>query len=93
MYSLREREVRLWFTHAESREKQSDGTLGAVFAVTFRKAGQWPAQWVEPSREVVKELKEPVLEMFKRGLTSLTHGFGLGTLTYFRCVVEDVSVI
>src|SRR5439155_26247749 len=40
---------------------------------------------------LAKGLTEPVLDLFKKGLTSLTHGFGLGALAYFRRVVEDAS--
>jgi hypothetical protein len=62
-----------------------------IVGVTWRKFGQWPAQSIEPSREVAKELTGPVLDIFKKGLTSLSHGFGLGALAYFRRVVEDSS--
>ncbi|OFW41482.1 MAG: hypothetical protein A3J28_16435 [Acidobacteria bacterium RIFCSPLOWO2_12_FULL_60_22] len=87
----RKEELRLWVNESASRAKNQDGTDGPIVGVTWRKFGQWPAQSIEPSREVAKELTAPVLDIFKKGLTSLSHGFGLGALAYFRRVVEDAS--
>ena len=84
-------EVRVWFDFSESRVKNKDEAYSPIAGVTLRKLGQWPAQRIEPSRELAKGLTEPVLDLFKKGLTSLTHGFGLGALAYFRRVVEDAS--
>lgn len=84
-------ELRLWYDASEYRARNPDGTTGSVVAFTLRKLGQWPAQSIDPGREIEKELKGPTLEIFKKGLTSLAHGFGLGALAYFRRVVEDAS--
>ncbi len=88
----RHEELRVWFSLSESRVQNPDESFGPITAITLRKLGQWPAQRIEPSRDVAKALKQPVLEMFKKGLTSLEHGFGLGALAYFRRVVEEASV-
>ena len=58
----------------------------------LRKFGQWPAQSINPSREIEKQLRESTLGLFEKGLTSLVHGFGLCALTYFRRVLEDATL-
>ena len=86
-------ELRIWYSESAYHPKAQDGTEAPfIVAATWRKLGQWPAQSIEPSREVAKELAAPVLDIFKKGLTSLGHGFGLGALAYFRRVVEEASV-
>jgi hypothetical protein len=87
----RQEEIRIWLAVEVPRDKNPDESTGQITTMTLRKLGQWPAQHVEPSREVVKGLKKPVAEMFKKGLTSLAHGYGLGALAYFRRVVEEAS--
>ena len=84
-------ELRVWYVEISTRRKEPDGSVGPILAITLRKLGQWPAQSIEPGREVEKEFKESALDFFKKGLTSLAHGFGLGALAYFRRVVEDAT--
>ena len=85
-------ELRIWYGSAFPREKKSDGNKGRIVEVILWKFGQYPAQSIEPSREVQKEIGASNLDMFKKGLTSLTHGFGVGALAYFRRVVEDQTL-
>ena len=87
----RREELRVCYSRSTFRPRKLDGTAGPIVTVAWRKFGQWPAQSIEPSREVAKQLTDPVLDIFKKGLTSLGHGFGLGALAYFRRVVEDAS--
>ncbi len=84
-------ELRVWYILIPTRRKEPDGSVGPILAITLRKLGQWPPQSIEPDREVEKELKGSTLDFFKKGLTSLAHGFGLGALAYFRRVVEDAT--
>jgi len=84
--------LRIWYGVSGSRSTTADGSPGLYVSATLRKFRQWPAQPIEPSREVEKELKGPILDIFRKGLTSLAHGFGLGSLAYFRRVVEDATL-
>lgn len=83
--------LRLWFTKVDTNASNAQGEYSGATKSVFRKLGQWPAQSTEPDPEVAKALSKPMLEVFKKGLTSLGHGYGLGALAYFRRVVEDAS--
>ena len=85
-------ELRVWYCRSVFPTRNLIASKNEpIVAVTWRKYGQWPAQSIEPSRELAKGLTTPLLDIFKKGLTSLNHGFGLGALAYFRRVVEDAS--
>ena len=57
---------------------------------SVRKVGQYPAMMIEPSKGMKAFLGDEGGEaFFKRGLTCLAQGYGLGALVYFRRVVED----
>jgi len=85
--------IHLWFDQANTNRKNADGAYGGTTRSVFRKLGQWPSQQIEPDREISKALSQPLLDFFKKGLTSLNHGYGLGALAYFRRVVEDASTV
>lgn len=87
----RNESLRIWFDRAEFEAKAPDGTSTGYGKVRFRKLGQSPAQSIEPSREVLKTLNQATATLLRKGLTSLSHGYGLGALGYFRRVVEDAS--
>jgi len=80
----------IWFAREDERGTAANGQA-VVNGSVFRKLGQWPAPTSEPDREVANALTEPLLELFKKGLTSVAHGYGLGALAYFRRLVEDGS--
>jgi hypothetical protein len=84
--------VRVWFRRDDYRAKgTADGKIPGIERSVFRKLGQWPAQRTDPDREVSKQLSDPLLDLFSKGLTSLAHGYGLGALVYFRRVVEEAT--
>jgi hypothetical protein len=83
-------ELFVWFSIAHQRENPpSLDASPNIVRTYFRKLGQWPAQRTEPDSALAKSLPESLLELFKKGLTSVAHGFGIGALAYFRRVVED----
>lgn len=85
----RSESVRVWFGLSEDRARNPDGTLGGRTGLVLRKFGQWPAMTIHPPKEVEAGLPDQAKELFNKALTSLSHGFGLGALAYFRRVVED----
>jgi hypothetical protein len=85
--------IYLWFKQANTNSQGAGGTYPVTTRSVLRKLGQWPSQQNEPDREVSKALSQPLLDFFKKGLTSLNHGYGLGALAYFRRVVEDASTV
>lgn len=84
--------VRVWYLREYDRPDSDDsGDPPPSRGMVLRKLGQWPPQEVEPVREVEKALGEQTLEMYRKGLTSLSHGYGLAAVAYFRRVVEDAT--
>lgn len=79
----------MWYYDVTSPPRSLGTPSLPIVAAMWRKFGQWPSQTIQPSRELTNQLKAPTLDLFKKGLTSLNHGFGLGALAYFRRVVED----
>ena len=75
----------IWVDRSERRE-------GEARRIVYRKLGQWPAPTIEPKRDLLKALSPELLDFFRKGLTSLSHGYGIGALAYFRRVVEDGSL-
>ncbi len=59
--------------------------------VVLRKLGQSPAWSIEPAAGIARALPVPALAFYRRGLISQSQGFGLGSVTYFRRVVELVT--
>jgi hypothetical protein len=84
-------QLRLWLYIEDHPVKEPDDTIRGYSGAILRKLGQWPAQEIEPSKELEKGLPEASVPLYKKGLTTLAHGFGLGALGYFRRVVEDAS--
>jgi hypothetical protein len=82
-------QIHIWYSQENESVKSADGQSSAVKRAVFRKLGQHPAQSIKPDREVVQALPPVLLELFKKGLTSLSQGYGIGALAYFRRVVED----
>ena len=80
--------VTVWFSEVKKRTTAS----GPMLQI-FRKHGQWPAMSIQPDREIEKAFKdESTLDLFKKGLTSLSQGYGIGALAYFRRVVEQAAM-
>src|SRR6266540_3979136 len=84
--------VEYWL-RVEWDEKQTvaGGSVGyGHFA--FRKIGQWPPPSITPPPPVAKALTRAQLDLYKKGLTCMAQGYGIGALGYFRRVVEDSIV-
>lgn len=54
----------------------------------IRKLGQFPANEITPDKELVEYLAPSELDLYKKALMNLQHGFGIGAFAYFRRVVE-----
>jgi hypothetical protein len=78
----------LWYLVTTEPSKVKGEEVSIVLA-TYRKLGQWPAQTTDPAPEVEKAISEPTRALYRKALTTLSHGFGMGSLAYFRRIVED----
>lgn len=87
---LRANAVWLWIETEDLRDPIDDGNLVGMRCF---KRGQYPAQTINPPKKVAKSLDEPTLDLYKKGLTSLGHGYGIGAVSYFRRVVEDATTV
>jgi len=58
-------------------------------ALRFEKVGQYPALSIDIPPDLEKALGPEHATLFRRGLLSLNHGFGIGAHGYFRRVVEE----
>jgi len=81
----RKEEVTFWF-RVEREAKPRLG--GSVVTVTVTKIGQWPEPLINPPRAVTRALGDEA-KLYRKGLVSLQHGFGIGALAYMRRVVEE----
>jgi hypothetical protein len=55
----------------------------------FIKVGQWPPLSVEPSPELAKALGSEDTALYKKGLIEFNFGHGIGSVAYFRRVLEN----
>lgn len=84
----RANKVWLWIGTEDVLDPIDDGD---IVGVKYFKWGQYPAQTINPPKKVEKSLDEPTLDLYKKGLTSFSHGYGLGAVSYFRRVVENAT--
>ncbi len=81
----------LWVEQRARPLRDAGGDHAGYSHVILRKFGQVPPQHAELPRQVERGLPKPAVEMYKKGLTSLAHGYGLAALAYFRRVIEDAT--
>ncbi len=62
-----------------------------VLSASFSKLGQTPPPSIDPPKGMRQAFKDKpqVLDFYKKGLMTLSHGLGLGAVGYFRRVVEE----
>jgi hypothetical protein len=83
--------LRLWYRIDQSLIPQTTISPAGVREAVLSKFGQVPAQQINPAPEVEKGLPDASVPLYKKGLTSLSQGYGLGALGYLRRVVEDTA--
>lgn len=64
-------------------------SLPAYRKITVFKVGQVPGWNISPPKAVERALDAEDLELYKRGLISMSQSYGIGALGYFRRVVEN----
>jgi len=69
-------------------EMERTGDDSQPVHLTYRKYGQRPA-WETALPKELRVLADEDQRLYRRGLTSLGQGFGLGAIAYFRRVVEN----
>jgi hypothetical protein len=65
------------------------GNRPRLLSMVVWKVGQWPPASVRPSKAVSRCLDPEMQDLYRKGLTSLHHAFGIGAFAYFRRVVES----
>jgi hypothetical protein len=55
----------------------------------LHKVGQWPALSIEPSPELARALGPEDAGLYKKGLIEFNFGHGIGSVAYFRRVLEN----
>lgn len=56
--------------------------------VELRKVGQWPAPVTRPSAAIDNALNDEDADLYRKALTSLSQGYGIGAAAYFRRILE-----
>lgn len=64
-----------------------------VTAFRVEKVGQDPGRSIAPQHELKKLLPQEELDLLKKALISIEHGFGVGALAYMRRVIEDSTAL
>lgn len=65
------------------------GTVATGSQFELRKLGQWEPWSIEPDAALLAVMSEEDADLYKKGLTNASQGYGLGALVYFRRVVEN----
>lgn len=70
-----------------SDKKWSERSSG--IKIFIQKTGQYPPLEVKPDKIVEKYLTEEDLSLYKKAVTSLSFGYGIGAFAYFRRIIEN----
>ncbi|NNC01878.1 hypothetical protein HJC10_03290 [Corallococcus exiguus] len=84
-------EARYWYkSKVTERVKlpSTEGSTIAIKAMEFSKIGQWPTWAPKIPNRLLKNLG-PSAILFRRGVSCLQEGLGIGASAYFRRVIEE----
>jgi len=75
----------LWFVHEAHEHNERKRPI----AWAFTKIGQNPSPQRLMDRDLAEALGGEIAKLYRKGLTSIAHGFGIGAQAYFRRVLEE----
>lgn len=64
--------------------------LVLLFGEAIKKVGQEPPWEAQIPKSVETFLGEPLADLYRRGIRSESHGYGIGAFAYYRRVVEQI---
>lgn len=73
----------------KSSQRSVKGKSELIIETKVQKVGQLPPLESTVDVAIEKWLSETDLDLYKKGLRSETHGFGIGSFSYFRRIVEN----
>jgi len=86
----RKEKTSFWVRVEERREESLIAKIQTppLLSATVIKTGQWPPQSARPSAVVRRALTGDAFDLYRKGLTTLNHGYGVAAFSYFRRIVE-----